>query len=263
MKRWTTSWSLLVALLAGASPAAAHDFWIEPSTFRPAVGERVSLQLRVGEGLAGDALPRDAAQVVRFVALDAEGERSVPGVAGVAPAGVLEVRAEGATLIGYQSRGGVSEMSAETMARYVEEEGLAGQLPAGWRPHPAADAYSRSVKALVAVEGGGAAGFDRRLGLPLELVPETDPTRLVAGGDLPLLLLAEGEPLAGVVVTALSWADPSRPVRATTDRAGRVVLPLPAGGRWLVKAVRLTAAPAGTREDYRSVWTSLTFEAAD
>src|SRR5689334_18749037 len=38
--------------------ASAHDFWIEPSTFRPSVGERVTASLRVGEDLRGDAVPR-------------------------------------------------------------------------------------------------------------------------------------------------------------------------------------------------------------
>jgi uncharacterized GH25 family protein len=155
----------------------------------------------------------------------------------------------------------VGALTSGAMAHSVEEEGLATQLPAGWWPRAATAAFSRSAKALVAV-GGGAAGFVRRLGLPLELVPEVDPTAL-GGGDLPVVLLERGRPVAGVTVTALSWDDPFHPVRAVTDRDGRAVLRLPRGGAWLVKAVRFTAAPAGAAEDYRSVWASLTFETPD
>ena len=39
----------VMCLLAAALPAAAHDFWIEPAEFRPAVGESVPVVLRVGE----------------------------------------------------------------------------------------------------------------------------------------------------------------------------------------------------------------------
>ena len=33
--------------------AAAHDFWIEPASFRPAVGAKVPLRLLVGQDFAG------------------------------------------------------------------------------------------------------------------------------------------------------------------------------------------------------------------
>ena len=42
----------------GARGAAAHDFWIEPSTFRPAPGEKVAVSLRVGDAFPGEAVPR-------------------------------------------------------------------------------------------------------------------------------------------------------------------------------------------------------------
>jgi len=39
-------------------PLAAHDFWIEPSTFHPQPGALVSVGLRVGHGLAGEGVVR-------------------------------------------------------------------------------------------------------------------------------------------------------------------------------------------------------------
>src|SRR5207248_2183584 len=56
----------IVAVLL-TSRASAHDFWIEPSNFRPAVGERVAAALRVGQKLAGDPLPRIPMLIDRFV----------------------------------------------------------------------------------------------------------------------------------------------------------------------------------------------------
>ena len=40
----------LLAALALAAPAAAHDFWIRPSSFRPGPADRIDVDLRVGEG---------------------------------------------------------------------------------------------------------------------------------------------------------------------------------------------------------------------
>lgn len=262
--------ALLIAL--AAPPCAAHDFWIEPTSFRPAAGAPVGLGLRVGEGFAGEPLPRDERLLRRFVAAGPAGVVPVPGLDGSRPAGRFAPAEPGLYVVGYASGDTVVRLGAEAFARYIEEEGLEPQLAAA-APPPALvrDAFSRCAKALLLVPGGGTAGFDRRLGLPLELVPLADPHRL-AGGDgsaggaagapveLPVELLYDGRPLPGVRVTALHRDDPSRPVVARTDADGRVRLRLPRGGAWLVKAVRIEPAPEGSGADYRSVWASLTFE---
>jgi len=55
-----------LALTFLACRAAAHDFWIEPSSFRPAVGDRVTAALRVGQKLAGDPVPQMPSLIDRF-----------------------------------------------------------------------------------------------------------------------------------------------------------------------------------------------------
>lgn len=253
--------ALLAAAVAAvvAAPALAHDFWIEPSTYRPEPAQRVTLRLRVGTSFLGDPVPRDPALLVRFVAVGSDGEEPVPGVAGVDPAGIAQAPASGTLVVAYQSRGSLVELTAEKVARYAEEEGIAAQLPSGWQRRPLLrDRFSRSVKSLLVVRGGGTAGYDRVVGLPLELVPLADPAALGAGGALPVRLLWQGKPSAGIQVMALSRTDPRQPLAARTDAAGRVTLQLPRGGEWLVKAVKILPA-SGAEVDFESVWASLTF----
>jgi uncharacterized GH25 family protein len=260
----------LAALAAGtllATPLRAHDFWIEPSTYRPAPGQRLVLRARVGAGFLGDPVPRDEELLVRFVVVGSEGEQPVPGVQGVDPAGIMQARGVGTMVVGYQSRGSVAELTPEKMALYVDQEGLAGQLPSGWQRKPVVrDRFSRSVKSLLLVGGDGGsgarAGYDRLLGLPLELVPLSDPAALAGGGALPVRLLWDGRPAAGIQVTALSRLDPAHPLTARTGADGRVVLPLPRGGEWLLKAVRILPA-GGPGADFESVWASLTFTTSE
>src|SRR2546430_14913591 len=66
-------------LFRSALPAMAHDFWIEPSTFKPAVGETFMASLRVGQDFLGDPVPRSSQQIERFVVRDAGGEHPVTG----------------------------------------------------------------------------------------------------------------------------------------------------------------------------------------
>lgn len=249
---------MLAAALA-AAPALAHDFWIEPSTYRPAPNQRVALRLRVGTSFLGDPVARDPALLVRFEALGDGGIEPVPGVAGLDPAGIAQAPAGGTLVVAYQSRGSFVELTAEKVARYAEEEGIGPQLPAGWQRKPLLrDRFSRSAKSLLVVRAGGTAGYDRIVGLPLELVPLADPTALGAGGALPVRLLWQGKPAAGIQVMALSRTDPSKPLAARTDASGQVALELPRGGEWLLKAVKILPATSAD-VDFESVWASLTF----
>lgn len=257
---------LCFVLLAAplAAPASAHDFWIEPSTYRPEPLQRVTLRHRVGTHFLGDPVPRDEDLLVRFVSLSRNGELRVPGVHGMDPAGIAQAPESGTLVVAYESRGSVAELTPDKMARYVEDEGVASQLPAGWQGKPLLrDRFARSVKSLLVVRGGGSAGFDRVAGLPLELVPLADPAALAAGGALPVRLLWQGKPMPDVQVAALSRLDPSKPLVARTDADGRVTFTLPRTGEWLVKAVKILPAAAGDGADFASVWASLTFVAGE
>jgi len=252
-----------LALGSIAKPALGHDFWIEPSTYRPAPGQRVTLRHRVGNDFLGDPVRRDESLLVRFVTVGAEAEQRVPGVAGIDPAGIAQAPGSGTLVVAYESRGSLAELTAEKMAVYVEQEGIAPQLPRGWqRKKLLRDRFSRSVKSLLVVQGDGSAGFDRVAGLPLELVPLADPATLLPGGTLPLRLLWQGKPAGGIHVAAISRLDPKHPVAATTDAGGEVALALPRGGEWLIKAVKI--APSKDADaDFESVWTSITFVAGN
>ena len=57
-----------------ATPALlAHNFWIEPTAFTPAPGQRVAVRLRVGQELQGDPVPRDPSLMKRFVTVGPNG----------------------------------------------------------------------------------------------------------------------------------------------------------------------------------------------
>jgi uncharacterized GH25 family protein len=78
--------------------------------------------------------------------------------------------------------------------------------------------------------------------------------------DLPVRLTYENRPLAGALVVAMNRLNPAEKLSARTDKDGRVRLKLRPGGMWLIKAVHMVPAPAGTNADWASYWASLTFE---
>jgi uncharacterized GH25 family protein len=262
---------ILIALFAllgpflGAGVLRAHDFWIDPSSFRPAPGQRVVVRLRVGQHFRGDPVPRDPSLLQRFAVVGPGGsETPVPGVPNAEPAGFATVASPGLALITYASGRSPVALDGAKFETYLADEGLeavsAARAKKGQTGAAVQEVFSRCAKSFLAVGGTGGPGYDRVLGLTLELVPEKDPSGLQPGADLPVRLLYRGKPLAGALVAALPRDQPDARVTARTDAAGRARLRLDRPGVWLVKAVHMIPAPAGTGADWESFWASLTFE---
>ncbi|HKI04249.1 MAG TPA: DUF4198 domain-containing protein [Thermoanaerobaculia bacterium] len=253
-----------IGLLVGPA-LQAHDFWIEPSAFTPALGQRISVRLRVGEGFRGDPVPRDPQRIERFAALGAAGEVAIAGVPNSDPAGFLALNAPGLHLLVYDSDHASVELEGKKFEEYLGLEGLeaisALRARRGQTAAPVKEIYSRCAKSLVAVgKSAKSAGYDRSLGLPLELVPEANPYSLDGGGDLAVRLDYGGKPLAGALVMALQRDRPEPRIAVRSDSRGRVKLRLDRPGVWLIKAVHMVPAPKESGADWESFWASLTFE---
>jgi uncharacterized GH25 family protein len=251
----------LIGVLGCAPLLLAHDMWIEPSTFSPRTGEIVTVRLLVGQELLGDPLPRSSALIKEFVIEDASGRKPVIGREGANPAGFLRVAEPGLMVVGYRSNPSLVEQTAEKFNQYLKEEGLESVAAIRARRNESNAAvrelFARCAKSLV-LSGEPAQG-DRALGFTLELVAERSPYGIAAGEELPLRLTYESKALAGALVVAINKVNPLEKVSARTGADGRVRLRLRSGGMWMVKAVHMIPAPAGSNAEWMSYWASLTF----
>jgi uncharacterized GH25 family protein len=261
--------SALALLPFLASAAGAHEFWIEPSTFRREKAGPVTFSLRVGEHFTGAVVPREAAHIERFFVAGPRGERELVGREGDDPAGFTRLEEDGLHVVAYRSGRRSISLEAKKFETYLAEDGLDDVL--AWRKAHGESAtegrevYSRAVKSFVRVgpeptPAAPSTGFDRRFGYPFELVPESDPLLVRAGESLRVLALVDGKPAANVLVGALQHGDANEACSRRTDGEGRVELRLDRPGTWLVHAVHMRRAPADTRADWESTWSSLTFD---
>jgi uncharacterized GH25 family protein len=253
---------MAIALLS--VPLAAHDMWIEPTTFFPQAGEIVSLRLRVGQDLLGDPLLLDPSLVNQFVVKDGDGIRPVVRRDGRDPAGLVRLAAPGVHVIGYRSNPSAIEIPADTFNQYLKEEGLDGvsaqRASRNETRAPAREIFSRCAKSLVFSGATADAAGDRPLGFTLELVAERNPYGMRADQDLPVRLTYENRPLAGALVVAINRLNPAEKLSARTAADGRVRFTLRRDGMWLIKAVHMVPAPQGAQAEWASFWASLTFE---
>jgi uncharacterized GH25 family protein len=255
---------LLTIVILGHVELAAHDMWIEPTTFTPSVGQIVSVRLRVGQDLLGDPLVLDPSLVKEFLVRDADGRRPVVRRDGGDPAGLLRVAMPGLLVIGYRSNPSAIEMAADKFNQYLKEEGLdavsAVRASRSESGSAARELFSRCAKSLVFSGSPSDAQSDRALGFTLELVAERNPYALRPDQDLPVRLMYENRPLAGALVVAMNRLNPAEKLAARTDKDGRVRFKLRQGGMGMIKAVHMVPAAAGTHAEWVSFWASLTFD---
>jgi uncharacterized GH25 family protein len=255
---------IVAALGAGGASAAAHDLWLEPTAFVSRTGTVVGIRLRVGQDLVGDPVPRDPAAIDQFIVLDGAGPRAIPGRDGGDPAGLLRVESDGLLVVGYRSRPSAVTLPAEKFNQYLKEEGLETIAAARARRQETRaggrELFSRAAKSLVLAGPLRPTQRDRVLGFRLELVAGENPYALAIGQELPVRILYEHRPLRGALVVAVNKSDPSAKLTARSDAEGRVRFRLTRSGMWLIKAVHMVPAPAGSKADWESVWASLTFE---
>lgn len=269
-----TSIATTLVLALSAASAHAHDFWIQPSSLRPALDARVELVLRVGERFVGDEVPRRSEKIVRFVALAPQAtESAVPGVDERSPAGYFRSTVPGVHWVAYQSKPVSIELLPAKFESYLKDEGLDHVLRAraerGEAQKPGKEIYSRCAKALLVVgkppakdASAPSADFERVAGLPLELVPASDWSRAHAGDVLGARLLFRGQPLANALVGCMPQADPKAEVRLRTDAQGRVSFTTTHAGTILVRVVHMVEGPKESGADWESFWASIVFDLA-
>jgi MYXO-CTERM domain-containing protein len=254
----------LLATLVICAPAAAHDFFLTPSAHRIAVGDPVTIVMRVGSEKEMDELPRSNRRIVRFEAHLGGKVQTVEGKHGESPAGRVAFEEAGVATIVYQSSHTDIELDGPKFEHYLVEEGLddiaSERAKLGVSASPGRESYARYAKSLVTV-GGGDKGWDHRVGLAAELVALTDPR---AGGTAQFQLLYEDKPRANARVDILR-VEKTQLVsvgHARTDANGKVALAIPGDGVWLVGTTLMRAAPQelGLEGDWESFWVSLEFE---
>jgi uncharacterized GH25 family protein len=262
----------LAATMFAATYASAHDFWLQPSSFRVSPGQSVSISMQVGHGQARQrwAVSNDRVLMLRRTgpdgATDLKPALRQAGEADLA----LPFPAPGVQVLSMASSHAQSELLAIRFNDYLKEEGLTPAMRVRDAQRqtnaPGREIYSRRAKSLVLVGPSGAADdarVTRPLGLTLEIVPDRNPYTLKPGEGLPVRVFYEGRTLPGATVKLTNLDFDMKPLATkTTDAAGRAVFDVPRSGRWLLNVVWTRPIKGDPRGDFDTTFSSLTFGSA-
>ncbi|MCU0245037.1 MAG: DUF4198 domain-containing protein [Bryobacter sp.] len=243
-----------VLLISLAAPLLGHDMYLLPQRFRTEPGVKLLVAIHNGDSFPqsegpvepqrlssktlGEFLP--LAKATHAFAMIRE-----PGVHVFAVSTALRRN---------------EDLAAKAFDTYLKEEGLdhviAARAKAKQSGEPGREIYSKHAKTLV-VAGAANEGWKTVLGLPIEFVPETDPSQLRPGSQLPVRVLWRGKPAAGLQVEK-AW-EGGHAIVGRTDAQGRITVPLEQKGRWRLHAVAIERCAEPRKADWESYWASFTF----
>ena len=252
--RSPTARRLLLAVTAAlaASTATAHDTWVLPRQFTVRAGSSVAVELTSAMQFPSSESVVKAERIAKS-GLRVAGETSALGVGRATAASLrLAGRAgrEGVATAWLELRPRTLTLTDAQVEEYLHEIGAWETAGREWRDsgrRPWKETYVKCAAAFVGVgEGAADTSWSQPVGLALEIVPETDPTRLARGQELAVRLLRRGAPLRGHPVAA--QAAGGKAVLAKTDDDGRVRFVLDREGPWLLKSTSLRRLESGDWE---------------
>jgi hypothetical protein len=247
--------------LAAAAPGNAHDSWLQPV---PRQGAGGLLLLGTGNRFPAYDVGIDAHYLVNPGCTDAAGKRQPLDALRNLPTSLLLRSGAAAESCWLQLTPFDVTVPPDKVPIYLDEVRPPPALLAAWadmqaRGRPWQEHYTKHARiALPGPAGdiGPAAAQPAPLGMDMLLAEA-----VAADGQqrqLQLQVLRDGQPLPALAVELINADQPRPGTWAQTDADGRITLPRPQAGRWLLRAVDLRLA-TDTPDAWDSRFVTLSF----
>lgn len=243
------------------SPGHAHEFWLEPLSFKLEPDDPVKAHIKVGQYFKGNTYAYLPHRFESFRWIIDEKAEPVDARLGSIPAVSQVAEHSGLGILAYESTYEyLTYDDPDTFKNFLKLDGLTWVAAEHNRRNlPSSgftEAYRRFAKAYVGV--GEAEGNDRALGLPLEWVLNDNPYRLPASTPVTATLLWQGEPMTDTLARIFTrQGNTIEELRLETDDQGTIVIPYHPGTDYLISSVHMVLPGERVNPDKQPVWESL------
>ena len=190
-KRFVSLSCALVLLLISSS-AFAHNLWLNPVNQHPQVGETVDINIAWGHTFRADRTDQEVKDNIEEVsAVDPDGN-TVPLEKASPSLYKLKIEKEGVYLVTARIKSGFFTMTPEGR-KWGNKKDVENATKC--------TAFDISAKTII-VAGSEDKNLSEAANQPLELIPLANPETLKKGDSLPIKVLLQGKPLAGLAVKA-------------------------------------------------------------
>ena len=262
-----TMWLSIASTLANA-----HDTWIWPVQRTVQPGVTMNFEMTSSDTFP---LPDSAIRPERIAKSACRQDGMQFQLTPVPPAKVVGVQPkllaltalpprEGSVICWSQLYAKILDLDLKKVEIYLNDIDASAEIRAAWESTPKPkrwiESYTKNSKVIipVAAKTTAASKVAPPVGLALEFVPEVDLSTGVFEKTLPVLVLRDGKPLAGLSV-ALTSERGILTKRVRTDKAGRAIFDAPTEGRWMLSATDLRLVNK-TKSIWESQFSTLVFE---
>ena len=258
--------SLLLALSIGLSAAFGHEFWLQPSRFFAKTGDRIHVQILVGEGFAGERSEGKTNRISQYVHHTIQTSKDIAPLITSETYGDVSVllSTPGTHLFSFANTPKLLEMKADSFLLYLQEDGLDNVIAArkqrGETNKPSRELYQRCVKTLVQAGPRTDNTFAKNTGMMLEIIPVRNPYAQRPGQIAEFRILFKNNPLEGALVRYWNRDAANHLVeeKQRSNAQGQVQFKLRAGGN-MISLVQMIPNEDTATADWHSYWGSLTF----
>ena len=256
---------LITVITFFVSSILAHEFWLQPEKFMYTPGEHINVRFWVGEDFDGSNWSGNHGKVKSLQLWLEDITDDIAGQVGNEKGDSLQLSIfdEGTAMITFNSTNSFIRLDAAKFNTYLTEDGLTGALDYRRNHHELDTAgreyYQRSVKTLVQV-GNRKTTVSRATGLPLDIIPLSNPYTVKNGDSLTIKLLFQKQPLANQLVYI--WQRVNGKTAKTffhTDTKGHLGFVVQTKGMWMVSAVHMQHLDNDTTANWQSYWGSCTW----
>ena len=256
---------VLILLIVIGLIAQAHEFWLQPKKYRYQVGEQMSVDFMVGESFTGEFWDLKRHKVEKLEMHSLAGKKDLVKDVKSAAGNNLTYKFSqaGTHLLVMQSDAAYIELEAAKFYDYLKEDGLDYILEERRNSNevekPSKENYTRFAKLLVQAGGKTDDTFKKKIGLPLEIIPDKNPYSLASGDYLQCQVLFEGKPSPHALVKV--WSHVGNKVflqNIYTEDDGMIKFPISSKGPWMVSSVHMIHSEKD-KSIYHSLWASLVF----
>jgi uncharacterized GH25 family protein len=263
--------TLTILLVICAGIALAHEFWLQPNRFFAKVGDKVTIQVLVGEGFTGERSDGTKDRIVQYKHQSAGGTTNLaPALTGDTYGSVpVSLTTAGTHLISFANTPKFLAMRADSFLLYLKEDGLDNVISArqqqGTASKPSREMYQRCIKTLIQVGDKPDNTFAENTGMPLEIIPAQNPYAQRPGQIATFQVLYDNKPLPKALVRYWNrnGTNSLAQERQRSDGQGRVRFRMRAGNSMVSLVHMVPYVHADTTKpspaDWHSYWGSLTF----
>lgn len=267
MKKFIIGISLCLGL--SVSAVLAHGFWLQPSQFFATVGDKINIQILVGEHFAGERSEGRKNRIIQYRHHTVNGTQDlIPSLTGDTYGDVpVILKAPGTHVFTFSNTPKFLAMRADSFLLYLlylQEDGLDNVILArqqqGDTNKPSRELYQRCVKTMVQVGSEADGTFAKKVGMPLVIIPVKNSYAQRPGQTAEFLILFQNKPLTGALVRYWNLGTSSglTEKQQRSNAQGRVKFPLKTGQN-MVSLVRMVPSDDRSQADWISYWGSLTF----